>query len=99
MFAMIFPRPDLVPNTVRHMGLAGVAQRKFEQFANWGGMKPSSVLKYSGWGIVDSPSESPRQTADFFFYLNQFLLFQGSYVYGHNNHGLLQLHVIMFQKK
>ena len=30
-------------------------------------MKPSSVLKYSGWGIVDSPSESPRQTADFFF--------------------------------
>ena len=60
-------------------------------------MKPSSVLKYSGWGIVDSPPESPRQTADFFFfYLNQFLLFQGSYVYGHNNHGLLQLHVIMF---
>ena len=30
-------------------------------------MKPSSVLKYSGWGIVDSPSESPWQTADFFF--------------------------------
>ena len=61
-------------------------------------MKPSSVLKYSGWGIVDSPSESPRQTADFFSYLKQCLLFQGSYVYGHNNHGLLQLHVIMFQK-
>ena len=62
-------------------------------------MKPSSVLKYSGWGVVDSPSESPRQTADFFFYLNQFLLFQGSYVYGHNNHGFLQLHVIIFKKK
>ena len=29
-------------------------------------MKPSSVIKYSGWGIVESPSESPRQTADFF---------------------------------
>ena len=22
-------------------------------------MKPSSTLKYSGWGIADSPSESP----------------------------------------
>ena len=30
-------------------------------------MKPSSVLKCSGWGIVDSPSEGPRQTADFLF--------------------------------
>ena len=60
-------------------------------------MKPSSLLKYCGWGIVDSPSERPRQTADLFFYLNQFLLFQGSYVYGHDNHDLL--HVIMFQKK
>ena len=46
----------------------GVAQRKFEKFANWGGVKPSSVLKYSGWGIVDSPSESLRQTAVFFLF-------------------------------
>ena len=30
MFAMIFPKSDLVPKTVRHMGLAGVAQAKFE---------------------------------------------------------------------
>ena len=80
MFAMIFPKPDLVPNTVKHMGLAGIAQGKFEKFANRGGVKPSSLLKYSGWGIVDSPSEGTRQTADLFFYLNQFLLFQGSYV-------------------
>ena len=51
-------------------------------------MKPSSVLKYSGWGIVDSPSESPRQTADFFLISEPVsILFQGSYVYGHNNHG------------
>ena len=56
-------------------------------------MKPSSVLKYNGWGIVDSPSESPRQAADIFFYLKH-LLFQGSYVYGHNNYGLLQLHML-----
>ena len=31
---MIFLRPDLVPKTVRDMGLAGVARGKFEKFAN-----------------------------------------------------------------
>ena len=35
----------------------------------------------------------------FFFYLNQFLLFQGSYAYGNYDHDLLQLHVIMCSKK
>ena len=79
MCAIIFPKPDLVPNTVRHMEIACVARRKFEKFANRGGVNPSSLLKCSGRGKVDSPAESPRQTADFFFfYLNQFLLFQGS---------------------
>ena len=28
-----FSRPDLVPNTVRYVGLAGVSQRKLEKFA------------------------------------------------------------------
>ena len=41
---------------MRHMGLAGVAQGKFEKFADGDGVMPSSLLKYSGWGIVDSPS-------------------------------------------
>ena len=80
MFAMIFPKPDLVPNTVKYMELAGVAQGKYEKFANRGGVKPSSLLKYSGWGIVDSPSKRPRRTAVFVFYLNEFLPFQVSYV-------------------
>ena len=97
MFAVIFPKSHLVANTVRHMELAGVAQGKFEKFANRGGVKPPSLLKYSGWSIADSLSERPRQIADFVLYLNQFLLFQGSYVYGQDNHDLL--HVIMFKKK
>ena len=63
-------------------------------------MKPSSLLNYSGWDIVDSPSVSPRQTQDLFlFYLNQLLLFQGLYLYGYNNHDLLQLPVTMCQNK
>ena len=45
MFAMFFLKLDLVPNTMRHMGLAGVVQEKFEKIANRGGVKPSSLQK------------------------------------------------------